>query len=74
MKSSFVINTKNPKVARLNKYVVMVAFLWFVASIALLLFAGSNSAHASQPKPQREHQKPALQMTMLDVDQVSARG
>ena len=66
------LNTQNPKLARLNKYVAMVAFLWFIASLALLLFAGSNSAHAAQPHPaqphptmrQQELAKPAQQMTM----------
>jgi preprotein translocase subunit SecG len=61
------LNTQNPKLARLNKYVAMVAFLWFIASLALLLFAGSNSAHAVQPHPtprQPELAKPAQQMTM----------
>jgi preprotein translocase subunit SecG len=66
MKSKKILNTQNPKVARLNKCVAMVAFLWFVASLALLIFAGSNSAHAAQPRPlKRDHQKPAQQMTML---------
>ena len=76
MKSSNFLNTQNPKLARLNKYVAMVTFLWFIASLALLLFAGSNSAHAAQPahdaqpkQPmtrQRAFPQPAQQMTMLD--------
>jgi preprotein translocase subunit SecG len=64
MKSKQIINTQNPKVARLNKCVAMVAFLWFVASLALLIFAGSNSAHAAQPS-KHDHQKSPHQMTML---------
>jgi len=60
------LNTQNPKLTRLNKYVAMVAFLWFIASLALLLFAGSNSAHAAQPKaPRQENLGPVHQMTML---------
>ena len=67
MKSSNFLNTQNQKLARLNKYVAMVTFLWFIASLALLLFAGSNSAHAAQPRTAGpEHLKPAHQMTMLD--------
>jgi len=67
MKSKQIINTQNPKVARLNKCVAMVAFLWFVASLALLIFAGSSSAHAAQHKPaQHDHQKSPHQMTMLE--------
>jgi len=69
------LNTQNPKLARLNKYVAMVAFLWFIASLALLMFAGSNSAHAAQPrKPRPELQNRAHQMTMLDFEKASARG
>jgi preprotein translocase subunit SecG len=65
MKSRKILNTQNPKVARLNKCVAMVAFLWFVASLALLIFAGSNSAHAAQPRPLKRDHQPAQQMTML---------
>ncbi len=81
------LNKQNPKLARLNKYVAMVAFLWFIASLALLLFAGSSSAHASQPahpqlnppQPnptmrQPELTKPAQQMTMRVHLERSARG
>jgi preprotein translocase subunit SecG len=79
------LNKQNPKLARLNKYVAMVAFLWFIASLALLLFAGSNSAHASQPaQPQPksvqpklrrpELSNPAQQMTMRVHLDRSARG
>lgn len=61
-----------PKIARLNKYVIIVAFLWFAASLALLLFAGSNSAHAAQPKTRPEIQpRPAHQMTMLQPADIS---
>lgn len=73
MKSKQTLNTQNPKVARLNKYVVMVAFLWFVASLALLIFAGSSSAHAQQKPSQRDHQKPAHQMTLLEMHQPAFR-
>jgi len=79
------LNKQNPKLARLNKYVAMVAFLWFIASLALLLFAGSNSAHAAQPAQpqpaqpyptlrQPELPKPAQQMTMRVHLEPSARG
>ncbi len=69
------LNTQNPKLARLNKYVAMVAFLWFIASLALLLFAGSSSAHATQPRrPQQQHQKPAHQMTLFDRGQAGVLG
>jgi len=70
-----ISNTQNPKLVRINKYVAMVAFLWFVASLALLLFAGSNSAHAAQPKkPHQQHQKPAHQMTLFDHSQAGILG
>jgi preprotein translocase subunit SecG len=75
MKSSNFLNTQNPKLVRLNKYVALVVFLWFVASLALLLFAGSSSAHAAQPKPaHRQHQKPEGQMTRLDTTGAPTRG
>jgi preprotein translocase subunit SecG len=64
MKKNFSLHRHRARVNRLNKLVIMVAFLWFVASIALLLFA-SGSAHASQGPSKHEHQKPAQQMTNL---------
>jgi hypothetical protein len=64
------LNTQDPKLARLNKYVAMVAFLWFVASLALLLFAGSNSAHASQPQPQPKRVQPKLAQPMTRLPEL----
>jgi preprotein translocase subunit SecG len=63
MKRNFSLNRHRARVTRLNKLVIMVTFLWFVASIALLLFA-SGSAHAAQSSPSK-HEKPAQQMTSL---------
>jgi preprotein translocase subunit SecG len=74
MKSTTISKTQSPKLVRINKFVAMVAFLWFVASIALLLFAGSSAHAAQSKKPQRQHLKPVEQMTMLDVPQSAARG
>jgi uncharacterized ion transporter superfamily protein YfcC len=66
MKTTSLPNSQDRKLTRLNKYVAMVAFLWFVASLALLLFAGSSSAHATQPKLAPHHAPaPARQMTMV---------
>jgi preprotein translocase subunit SecG len=71
MKRNFSLNRYHARVTRLNKLVIMVAFLWFVASIALLLFA-SGSAHAAQPSPSKhEHQKPA-QMTVIHTAEAAA--
>jgi preprotein translocase subunit SecG len=76
MKSPTLSKAQNPKLIRVNRYVALVAFLWFVASLALLLFAGSSSAHAVQPrKPQPQNLNTAQQMTMLlDIPQPAARG
>jgi len=69
MKRDFSLHRHRARVTRLNKLVITVAFLWFVASIALLLFA-SGSAHAAQPRPSKhEHQKPAQQMTVIHTPQ-----
>lgn len=70
MKRNFSLHRHRARVNRLNKLVIMVAFLWFVASIALLLFA-SGSAHASQRPSKHQHQKAAQQMTSLRAPQAA---
>jgi preprotein translocase subunit SecG len=70
MKNNFSLHRRRARVTRLNKLVIMVAFLWFVASIALLLFA-SGSAHAAQPS-KHAHQKPVQQMANLRPTRAAA--
>jgi uncharacterized membrane protein SpoIIM required for sporulation len=40
----------NRRVARLNRYVVVVALLWLVTSFALLFLSSSDRDHAESPK------------------------
>jgi hypothetical protein len=73
MKTNFLLNSQDRKLTRLNKYVAMVAFLWFMASLALLMFVGSSSAHATQPKaPRHQRPAPARQMTMVATQSASS--
>jgi preprotein translocase subunit SecG len=70
MKRNFSLNRYHARVTRLNKLVIMVAFLWFVASIALLLVA-TGSAHAAPAPSRHEHQKPARQMTVIQTPEAA---
>jgi len=45
------------RIARINRYVVVVAILWVVTSFALLFLSGSRHAHTAQPvTPSADHQ------------------
>ena len=39
------------RVARLNRYVFVVALLWVVTSFALILLSGSRYSHSAGPVP-----------------------
>lgn len=39
------------RVARLNRYVIVVAFLWLVTSFALLFLSGSRRSDSAGPLP-----------------------
>ena len=43
------------RVARLNRYVALVAILWLVASFALLFLSGSKHDHMARPMAPAQH-------------------
>jgi hypothetical protein len=48
------ISDRRRRIARLNRYVLIVGLLWIVTSFALLFMSQSPSANAAQPVPSAE--------------------
>lgn len=58
------IAEKKLRVARINRYVVVVAILWVVTSFALLFLSGSKPAHTAQPVAPAPDQQTAYSSSM----------